>query len=53
MSVDIPNAYIQADVPVAKEGQEQITMKITGLLVVWLAEIELETCQVRGNGERY
>ena len=30
MSVDILNAYIQADVPVAK-GQERITMKITGV----------------------
>ena len=33
MSVDIPNAYIQADVPAVEEGQDRITMKVTGLLV--------------------
>ena len=43
MIVNIPNAYIQADVPVAKEGQDRITMKIMGLLVEWLVEIEPET----------
>ena len=43
MSVDIPNAYIQADVPIPETGQDRITMKITGLLVDWLVEIEPET----------
>ena len=42
MSVDIPNAYIQADVPMEK-GQERMTMKVTGVLVDWLVEIEPET----------
>ena len=43
MSVDIPNAYIQADVPIVEKGQDQITMKVTSLLVDWLVEIEPET----------
>ena len=43
MTVDIPNAYIQADVPVAKEGQDRIMMKIAGLLVKWLVEIKPKT----------
>ena len=43
MTVDIPNTYIQVDVPVAEEGQDRITMKITGWLVEWLVEIEPET----------
>ena len=43
MSVDIPNAYIQADVPIVEKGQERIIMKVTGLLVDWLVEIEPET----------
>ena len=54
MSVDIPNAYIQADVPIEK-GQERITMKVTGVLVDWLVEIEPETYAkyvVFENGEK-
>ena len=54
MSVDIPNAYIQADVPI-ESGQDRITMKITGLLVDWLVEIEPETYAkyvVFENGEK-
>ena len=39
MSLDIPNAYIQADVPVQKVG-ERIVMKIRGDLVDWLCEID-------------
>ena len=54
MSVDIPNAYIQADVPI-ESGQDRITMKITGVLVNWLVEIEPETYAkyvVLENGEK-
>ena len=54
MSVDIPNAYIQADVPI-ESGQDRITMKITGVLVDWLVEIEPETYAkyvVFENGEK-
>ena len=43
MSIDVPNAYIQADVPLPKDGGDQIMMKITGILVDWLVEIEPET----------
>ena len=54
VSVNIPNAYIQADVP-TESGQDRITMKITGLLVDWLVEIEPETYAkyvVFENGEK-
>lgn len=43
MSVDIPNTYIQVNLPVAEKGQDRIKMKVTGLLVDWLVEIEPET----------
>ena len=37
MTVDIPNAFIQTPMP---EGEEKVIMKITGLLVKYLVEIE-------------
>ena len=39
MSLDIPNAYIQAAVP-EKEKGERIIMKICGKLVDWLCKID-------------
>ena len=33
MTGHVPNAYIQASVPKVKNGQDRITMKITGILV--------------------
>ena len=33
MSVDVPNAYIQTDVPLPKDGGDQIMIKITGIRV--------------------
>ena len=39
MSLDIPNAFIQAHVPKSKNG-EQIVMKIRGILVDWLIELD-------------
>ena len=39
MTIDIPNAYIQASVPEEKKGERTI-MKIRGLLVDWLCEID-------------
>ena len=44
MSVELPNAYIQADVPLPKDGGDHITIKIIGILVDWLVEIEPKTC---------
>ena len=39
MTLDIPNAYIQAEVPKMKKG-ERIMMKVRGELVDWLCEID-------------
>ena len=39
MTLDIPNAYIQAEVPV-KEVGDRIVMKVRGDLVEWLCEID-------------
>jgi hypothetical protein len=40
MSADIPNAFIQAHMPETKEGEERVIMKITGMLVDVLVEID-------------
>ena len=40
MSADIPNAFIQTLMPEVKEGEERVTMKITGLLVDYMIEID-------------
>ena len=42
MSLDVPNAYIQAEVPPPRSGEDCITMKLTGILVEWLLELEPE-----------
>ena len=39
MTCDIPNAFIQALMPEIKEGEERVMMKITGVLVDMLVEI--------------
>ena len=39
MSLDIPNAYIQAELPKQKKG-ERIVMKVRGELVDWLCQID-------------
>ena len=43
MSNDIPNAFIQAEVPKDKKNNERIIMKITGKLVDVLISIAPET----------
>ena len=43
MTLDVPNAYIQADVPQPKDGRDRITVKLTGILVNWLLELEPDT----------
>jgi hypothetical protein len=40
MSADIPNAFIQANMPEIKDGEERVIMKITGVLVDLLVEID-------------
>ena len=42
MTLDVPNAFVQTDVPY-EEGDEKITMKIRGKLVNMLLEILPET----------
>ena len=36
MTADIPNVFIQADMPQPGDGEDQMTMKITGHMVnIW------------------
>ena len=39
MTCDIPNAFIQAEVPAEETGEERVMMKITGVLVDMLVEL--------------
>ena len=41
MTADVPNAFIQAELPTG-DGHERVFMKITGVLVDMLVEIMLE-----------
>ena len=54
MSVDIPNAFIQTLIPEAKQGKERVTMKITGLLIQYMLELDPTYRQyiVYENGRR-
>ena len=40
MSADIPNAFTQAALPEVKEGEERVMMKITGVLVDMLLQLD-------------
>ena len=40
MSCDIPNAFIQTEIPKGGEGEPRMTMKITGLVVNYLLELD-------------
>jgi hypothetical protein len=42
MTCDIPNAFIQALMPEVKDGDERVMMKITGVLVDMLVELNPE-----------
>ena len=42
MCADIPNAFIQAEMPDISDGEERVTMKITGVLVDMLAQLSPE-----------
>ena len=39
LTADIPNAFIQALMPLLKDGEERVLMKITGILVDLLVKI--------------
>ena len=39
MMADVPNAFIQAELPEAKDDEDHVTMKVTGVLVDMLAQI--------------
>ena len=40
---DIPNAFIQAEMPEVKQGQNRVMMKITGVLVDLLTKVDPST----------
>ena len=42
MTGDIPNAFIQVEMPEIKDGDERVIMKITGVLVDMLVQISPE-----------
>ena len=42
MTADVPNAFIQAQMPKLEEGQERVIMKITGVLVDLIIEMAPE-----------
>jgi hypothetical protein len=42
MSADIPNAFIQTAMPVIKEGEDRVIMKLTGILLDLLVELSPE-----------
>jgi hypothetical protein len=42
MTCNIPNAFIQALMPEVKDGNERVMMKITGVLVDMLVELNPE-----------
>jgi len=42
MTADIPNAFIQAELPPPKEGEDGVVMKITGVLVDLLVDMSPE-----------
>ena len=42
MCADIPNAFIQTNMPEIKDGEECVIMKITGVLVDMLVQLRLE-----------
>eukprot|EP00980_Cylindrotheca_fusiformis_P005077 scaffold1076_cov81-Cylindrotheca_fusiformis.AAC.1 len=43
MTADVPNAFIQTQMPERKEGKDRVIMKITGVLVDLLVELDPQT----------
>ena len=40
MSCDVPNAFVQVDMPDPKPGQDRVVMKITGVLVDMMVQLD-------------
>ena len=40
MSADVPNAFIQTEMPEIKQGEERVMMKITGVLMDMLIQLD-------------
>ena len=43
MMSDIPNAFIQTEMPEVKDGEQRVTMKITGVLVDMIVQLNPNT----------
>ena len=43
MVLDVPNGFIQTNMPPNKYGEERVIMRITGVLVDILVKLESET----------
>eukprot|EP00980_Cylindrotheca_fusiformis_P022076 scaffold8970_cov88-Cylindrotheca_fusiformis.AAC.1 len=43
MTADVPNAFIQTQMPEQKEGEDRVIMKITGVLVDLLVDLNPHT----------
>ena len=43
MSADVPNAFVQTEMPERKEGEDRVIMKITGPMVDILVELDPQT----------
>jgi len=55
MTADVPNAFIQANMPKIKRGENRVMMKITGVLVDMLVQLVSEVygpCVVFENGKK-
>ena len=39
MCADVPNTFIQAEMPDRSDSEERVTMKITGVVVVVLVQL--------------
>lgn len=54
MTADLPNAFVQTEMPETKEGDERVVMKITGVLVDMLVQLnpELHGSHVAFKGNR-
>ena len=55
MTADVPNAFIQANMPKVKQGEDRVMMKITGVLVDMLIQLAPEVygpCVVFEKGKK-
>ena len=46
MTSDIPNAFIQREMPEVKEGEQRLTIKITGVLVDTIVQLNCNTIPI-------